>query len=103
MAIGSTAGALTRGRLAQAGTIPGAGRRRVVRALRTVSIAGMCAYPAHCLAGFGGSASDASLEDWLFNGLLLVGAALRSLRVASRRERGAWCSHGAASCACAWP
>ena len=72
MAIGSTAVALTRGRLAQAGTIPGAGRRRVVPAMRTV------------------------------NGLLLAGGALRLLRVAwSRSARGAPHSQRAPICACA--
>ncbi len=88
MAIGSTAVALTRGRLAQAGTIPGAGRRRVVGAMRTVSIAG--------------SARDALFEDWLSNGLLLAGGALGLLRVAwSRSERGAPRSQCTPSRACA--
>ena len=84
--------------LPAAGRVAGAlpARALAVRALRTLSLAGVCLYAAHCLAGLGGTRSDPFFENWLFNGLLLAGAALCLLRAAwSDSERAAWSVLGA--------
>ena len=73
------------------------GRRQrwVVWVLRGVAVLGVCAYAAHSLAGLGGQRLDGFFEQWLFNGLLLAGAALCLLRVAwSPHERSAWTALG---------
>jgi len=63
----------------------------VIRLLRAVGLLGLAAYAAHSLLGLGGHGLDDLFENWVFNGLLLVGAALCLLRAAwSRLERGAW-------------
>ena len=70
-------------------------RRLAVRILRAVAVFGLCAYAAHSLAGVGGHGLDGFFENWVFNGLLLAGAALCLLRAAfSTLERGAWAALG---------
>jgi two-component system, cell cycle response regulator len=63
--------------------------------LRGLAVLALCAYAAHSLVGFGGHGLDGFFEDWVFNGLLLAGAALCLLRAAwSKLERGAWIALG---------
>jgi diguanylate cyclase (GGDEF)-like protein len=67
-----------------------------VRVLQAAAVLGLCAYTAHSLAGLGGSNLDGFFEDWVFNGLLLAGAALCLQRAAwSSLERPAWAVLGA--------
>ncbi len=70
-------------------------RGLVVRILRTVGVVGLFAYAVHSLLGLGGHRLDDLFENWVFNGLLFVGAALCLLRAAwSKLERGAWTALG---------
>ena len=70
-------------------------RALAVRILRGTAVVGLGAYAVHSLAGLGGHAMDGVFEDWVFNGLLLAGAALCLLRAAwSPLERGAWSALG---------
>jgi len=70
-------------------------RGLVVRILRAVGLVGLGAYTAHSLLGVGGHGLDDLFENWIFNGLLFVGATLCLLRAAwSRLERGAWTALG---------
>jgi two-component system, cell cycle response regulator len=73
------------------------GKRRafLVHALRVVAVAGLLAYAAHSLAGVGGHRLDSLFEDWVFNGLLVLGAALCLLRALwLPLERRAWTALG---------
>jgi diguanylate cyclase (GGDEF)-like protein len=65
-------------------------RRRAV-ALRALALTGLVAYTAHSLAGLGGSGADGFFENWVFNGLFCLAAALCVLRAfSSPLERSAW-------------
>ncbi|MGO8906405.1 MAG: hypothetical protein ACLQMH_12390 [Solirubrobacteraceae bacterium] len=82
---------LVRSRGALPERLPKERRGVVIRLLRAVGLLGLAAYAAHSLLGLGGHGLDDLFENWVFNGLLLVGAALCLLRAAwSRLERGAW-------------
>jgi two-component system cell cycle response regulator len=72
------------------------GRRgRSVRVLRAVTVFVLFLYAAHSLTGVGGHGLDGFFENWVFNGLLVAGAALCLLRAAfSSLERGAWTALG---------
>ncbi len=63
----------------------------LVRILRAAGLVGLGAYAAHSLFGLGGHGLDDVFENWVFNTLLFVGAALCLLRAAwSKLERAAW-------------
>jgi diguanylate cyclase (GGDEF)-like protein len=67
----------------------------LVAVLRGLAVFALCAYAAHSLVDLGGRGLDGLFEDWVFNGLLLAGAALCLLRAAwSTLERGAWTALG---------
>jgi len=67
------------------------GRNRLVSVLRGVAVLGVCAYAAYSLNGGGGHALEDVFENWIFNGLLFLSAALCLLRAAwLAQERAAW-------------
>jgi hypothetical protein len=67
------------------------GRNRLVSALRGVAVLGLCAYAAYSLTGGGGHTLEDVFENWIFNGLLFLSAALCLLRAAwLTQERTAW-------------
>jgi two-component system, cell cycle response regulator len=70
------------------------------RAFTVVTGAGLAAYAAHVAFGFGGQASDAFFQDWVYNGLVLAAAASCLARgVLSRPERARWlCLGGGLLC-----
>jgi len=75
-------------------------RRLLVRALQALCVIGLLAYALHSLAGLGGRGLDGVFENYLFNALLLMGAALCLLRASfSSLERAAWTALGVGLCA----
>jgi diguanylate cyclase (GGDEF)-like protein len=82
---------------AGAGAARALGTRRalLVGVLRVVVVLSLFAYAAHSIAGVGGHRLDSLFEDWVFNGLLVLGAALCLLRaVWLPLERRAWAALG---------
>jgi two-component system, cell cycle response regulator len=73
----------------------GDARSLFVRLLLALAALGLLAYAAHSLLGFGGPGSDSFFENWVFNGLLFISAALCLLRALfSPLERSAWTALG---------
>jgi two-component system, cell cycle response regulator len=67
-----------------------------LRAFTLLTAAGLAAYAAHVVLGWGGEGSEAFFQDWLYNALFLSAAASCLLRgVVSRTERARWLSLGA--------
>jgi hypothetical protein len=64
-------------------------------AFTLVTGAGMAAYGAHVVFGFGGPGSDGFFQDWVYNGLVLSAALSCLIRgFVSRAERARWLSLG---------
>jgi two-component system, cell cycle response regulator len=67
-----------------------------LRAFTLLTAAGLAAYSAHVVLGWGGEGSEGFFQDWLYNALFLSAAASCLLRgVLSRAERARWLSLGA--------
>ena len=65
-------------------------------AFTLVTGAGLAAYGAHVVFGFGGEGSEGFFQDWLYNALVLSAAASCLLRgILLRAERARWLSLGA--------
>lgn len=93
--LGPQAPAQAHGALRPTARPQGATRPWGVDLLRGAAFIGLLSYAAHSLLGPGGHASDGVFEDWVFNALLLSGAALCLWRAAcSEAERGAWGAMG---------
>src|SRR5438876_8357576 len=70
-------------------------RDLAARVVCGLALLGLLAYASHSLAGLGGRGLDGFFENWVFNGLLLAGAALCLWRAASSSlERAAWSALG---------
>jgi two-component system cell cycle response regulator len=64
-------------------------------AFTVVTGAGMAAYVAHVVFGFGGPGSEGFFQDWVYNGLVLAAALSCLVRgFVSRAERARWLSLG---------
>jgi two-component system cell cycle response regulator len=65
-------------------------------AFTLVTGAGLAAYAAHVVFGFGGEGSEGFFQDWLYNALVLTAAVSCLVRgIVSRVERARWLSLGA--------
>jgi two-component system, cell cycle response regulator len=70
-------------------------RELVVRVLSAAGVLGVCGYAAHSMLGLGGRTLDGLFENWVFDALFFVGAALCLLRALwCSYERSAWIAMG---------
>jgi two-component system cell cycle response regulator len=71
--------------------------RSALRASRVLAVAGLLAFAAHTGLGLGGEGMESFFNDWVYNGLVLIGAAwCVSRAVLVRADRGAWALIGVA-------
>src|SRR3954469_6206522 len=74
------------------------GPRALARVVQFAALVALVAYGAHSILGLGGDSDSVVgiFEDWVYNGILVAGAALALLRALTiRSERAAWTALGA--------